>query len=270
MMNDMSAGEPDSSWRLDLPAGITRRLLVVEVVVVLAVSLGRSGVYAVVDFVASVTAPGPLVAQRAVLNRSLAPGQPNLDLVLQLLAIGFGLAPVALVAYLLMRSGSSPAEFFYRRGEGVRDVVRGATVALAVGSVGLAFYFAARGAGFNLTVVPEQLPGVWWRYPVLILSAIQNAVLEETVVLGYLLLRLRQCRMGFLPAIMTSSAVRGSYHLYQGLGGFVGNFAMGMLFGYLYRKWDRVAPLIVCHTLLDVGAFVGYALLAPHFTWIPS
>lgn len=55
--------------------------------------------------------------------------------------------------------------------------------------------------------------------------------------------------------------LRGSYHLYQGIGGFIGNLAMGVVFVYLYRRWGRVGPLVVAHSLLDIGAFVGYALL---------
>ena len=63
--------------------------------------------------------------------------------------------------------------------------------------------------------------------------------------------------------IGVSALVRGSYHLYQGFGGFVGNLIMGVIFGLCYLRWRRVGPLVVAHTLLDVAAFVGYALLAP-------
>ena len=55
---------------------LTRRLLLAEVALVLAMSLGRSGVYALVNLVASATAPGRLSQQKAVLNASLAPGRP--------------------------------------------------------------------------------------------------------------------------------------------------------------------------------------------------
>ena len=54
--------------------------------------------------------------------------------------------------------------------------------------------------------------------------------------------------------------IRGSYHLYQGFGGFVGNMIMGVIFGLIYLRWKRVGPLVVAHTMLDVVAFVGYAL----------
>jgi membrane protease YdiL (CAAX protease family) len=147
---------------------------------------------------------------------------------------------------------------------------RGAGIAAVIGSTGIAFYLAARGLGFNLTVVPEALPDVWWKYPVLVLSAMQNAILEEVIVVGYLLRRLGQ--LGWTPgtALVASAVLRGSYHLYQGVGGFLGNMVMGVVFVYLYRRWGRVGPLVVAHSLLDIGAFVGYALLAGRVGWLPT
>lgn len=250
---------------------LSRRLILVEVVVVLALSLGRSGVYAAVHLVESATAPGSLAGQQAVLNGSLAPGRPWFDLVLQLLGIGFGLAPVALVLYLLVRSGDDPRSLWSRDpAQFGRDASYGAVLAAGVGTVGVAFYLTVHALGVNLTVVAEALPSVWWKYPVLVLSALQNALLEEIVVVGYLLTRLRQLDLSVTTAVGTSALVRGSYHLYQGVGGFIANAVMGVLFGALYVRWGRVTPLVVAHTLLDVGAFVGYALLAGHVSWIPT
>ena len=88
---------------------LTRRLLMLEVVLVLAVSLGRSGVYALVNFIGSLTAHQSLGKQTAVLNGSLAPGRPLLDLTLQLLNVTLSLAPVLLVFYLLARAGEGPS-----------------------------------------------------------------------------------------------------------------------------------------------------------------
>ena len=68
--------------------------------------------------------------------------------------------------------------------------------------------------------------------------------------------------------IIVSALIRGSYHLYQGFGGFVGNLIMGVIFGLIYLRWKRVAPLIVAHTVLDIAGFVGYALVAPHVSWL--
>ena len=250
---------------------LSRRLLTVEVVLVLALSLGRSGVYALVNLLESATAPGALASQKAVLNGSLAPGRPWFDLVYQLLALLFGIVPVLLALYLLARSDDDPRGLWSRgaRQHG-RDIARGLLVAAVVGGTGLAFYLGTHALGVDLTVVAEDLPSVWWRYPVLLLSALQNALLEEVVMIGYLLNRLRQVGLSAPVAITLSAVVRGSYHLYQGLGGFFGNAAMGLLFGYLYTRWGRVTPLVVAHTVLDVFAFVGYALLAGHVSWLPG
>ena len=37
---------------------------------------------------------------------------------------------------------------------------------------------------------------------------------------------------------------------------------MGVVFGWCYRRWGRVMPLVIAHTLLDIVAFVGYPLAA--------
>ncbi len=245
----------------------------VELVVVLSLSLGRSAVYSVVSLIAAATAPGGLAAQTTTMNRSLAPDRPWLDLTLQLLGIGFGVMPVLLAGYLLVHSGVRLHEVWFGGGRfgSWRDVGYGGALAAAVGSVGLAFYLLMHALGLNLTVAANGLADdVWWRTPVLILSALEQAVLEEFVVLGYVLVRLRQLGFGDAAAIGGAAVLRGSYHLYQGIGGFVGNLVMGLLFGWLYRRWGRVMPFVITHWLLDIGAFVGYAALAGKVDWLPT
>ncbi|MFD5668669.1 CPBP family intramembrane glutamic endopeptidase [Streptomyces anthocyanicus] len=249
---------------------LTRRILRDETLLVLALSLGASGVSALISFIGSVTRPGGLKDQAATLNASAAPGRPWLDLAWQLFGITTALVPVALVAHFLLREGRSLRTLGFDRTRPWPDLGRGAAVAAVIGSTGIAFYLAARGLGFNLTVVPEALPDVWWKYPVLILSAVQNSVLEEVVVVGYLLRRLDQLGWGAGASLAASSVLRGSYHLYQGIGGFVGNMVMGVVFVHLYRRWGRVGPLVVAHSLLDIGAFVGYGLLAGKVDWLPT
>jgi membrane protease YdiL (CAAX protease family) len=252
------------------PAGLPRGLLIAEVWLVLALSLGRSGMFALVNLIASATAPGRLGDQTAVLNGSRAPGRPWLDLALQLLSIGFGLTPVLLVIYLVVRSGHGMRALGVDGTRLRRDALWGAGLAASVGGAGLAFYLISYALGVNLTVVAEDLPQVWWRIPVLVLSAAQNAFLEEFVVVGYLMLRLRQLGWGTRSVIGASAVLRGSYHLYQGLGGFFGNVVMGVVFAYVYHRWGRLWPLVVAHAVMDVVAFVGYALLAGHVGWLPG
>lgn len=279
---------------------VGRRLFVAEIWVVFALSLGASGVQALVQLIGSLTAPKALAHQQALLVGSLAPGRPWLDLTYQLLGIATALAPVGLVAYLMARSGESLATLVTGRpppgsarttspvavpGAGevghavpersggryrpLVDAGLGAALAAVVGGAGLGLYLAAYHAGVNLTVVPAQLPAVWWRIPVLVLAAAQNGVLEEVIVAGYLLHRLAQLGTPSGRSLALSAVIRGSYHLYQGFGGFAGNVIMGLLFGRLYQRWGRVGPLVVAHTLIDSVTFVGYTLLRGHVAWLP-
>jgi membrane protease YdiL (CAAX protease family) len=266
--------QPQASDAPSLPPGtgkLSVGLLRRETLLVLALSLGASALSALISFIGSLTAHGALAHQAARLNSSRAPGRPWLDLSWQLFGIATALVPVLLVAHLLTREGRDGLGSigFDRRRPGF-DLGWGALLAAAVGACGLALYLGARAAGFNLTVVPESLPGTWWKVPVLVLSAVQNAVLEETIVVGYLLRRLGQLGLGPWPALALSAGLRGSYHLYQGIGGFAGNMAMGAVFGLLYRRWGRVGPLVVAHSLIDTVAFIGYALLAGKVGWLPT
>jgi membrane protease YdiL (CAAX protease family) len=244
------------------------RMLRWELFAVFAISLGASGVNAVLNLIGSLLARQSLGSQQALLVGSLNPN-PWLDLVLQLVAIAEDLTPVVLVFYLLARSGEGPSDLGLDSSQPGTDTARGALLAAVIGGAGLGLYLAAFHLGIEKTVVPETLPAVWWRIPVLILSAAHDGILEEVVVLGYLLRRLDQ--LGWAPwkAIALSALIRGSYHLYQGGGAFIGNAVMGVIFGYLYRRWGRITPMIIAHTLIDAVTFVGYAALHGRVSWIP-
>ncbi|MEV4018081.1 CPBP family intramembrane glutamic endopeptidase [Nonomuraea angiospora] len=261
--------ESPTASPLGPPPALGPRLIRAELFVVFSVSLGASGLLALLRLIGSLTAPEQLKGQQAVLVRSMAPGRPWLDLALQLADIAISVAPVALVAYLMVRSGESLRTIGVDFREKGRDTVRGAVLAAAIGGTGLAFYLAVWAAGVNLTVVAGQLPQVWWQVPVLLLAAAQNGVLEEVLVAGYLLHRLEQAGWTPWKAVAVSALLRGSYHLYQGFGGFVGNVVMGVVFGRLYQRWGRAMPLVVAHTLIDAVAFVGYAFLHGRVSWLP-
>ena len=109
----------------------------------------------------------------------------------------------------------------------------------------------------------------WWTWILLLASAAWNSVLEEVIVLAYMIHRLDQ--LGWKPwqTVASSALLRGAYHLYQGFGGFLGNIAMGAVFGVLFRRWGRVMPFVVAHFLIDAVAFIGYAALAGKVSWLP-
>lgn len=238
-----------------------RRRLGVEIWIVLGLSLGKSGVYALVNIVARLTADKSLREQSTALNTSQSP-RPYLDLTYQLLSIGFALIPVALALYLLSQNGRSALRRIgLDRARPLRDLGVGFGLAALIGLPGLGLYVLGRAIGITVEVQAAALNAAWWTIPVLLLSALQNALLEEVIVVGYLMERLRELRWGPVAIIAASALLRGSYHLYQGIGPFVGNVVMGVVFAEYYRRRRRVMPLVVAHTLLDVVAFVGYALI---------
>ncbi|WP_205629400.1 CPBP family intramembrane glutamic endopeptidase [Jiangella muralis] len=250
----------------DLPAAgvetTSRRRLTAEIWIVLGLSLGQSAVYAVVSLIARLTRPERLSEQTATLNASRSVRE-YLDLTYQLLSIGFALVPVALALYLLSGPGRSALKRIgFDLAQPGRDLLFGAGLSAVIGLPGLGIYFLGHALDMNVSIQASTLGAYWWTVPVLVLSALQNAVVEEVIVVGFLMTRLKQ--LGWeLPAIIATSAVlRGSYHLYQGYGMAIGNMLMGVVFGYFYHRTRRVMPLVVAHSILDIVSFVGYDLFA--------
>lgn len=227
-----------------------RRTLAEEILIVLALSLLASAVYAVLSLL-----EGPLEGGYvASVNQST-------QLARQVAAVAFGLAPVALVVHLVRRSGEGVGSIGLSRDRPLRDLALGTGLWLVVGLAGIGVYLVAVALGVNRFVVPVPPTGHWWTVPVLVLDAAEAAVVEEVIVLGYLVTRLGRLGWGPAAAVATSALLRGSYHLYQGWGGFAGNLAMGLLFGVLFVRWRRTWPFVVTHLLLNVGAGIGFLLL---------
>nr|WP_029068068.1 CPBP family intramembrane glutamic endopeptidase [Jonesia quinghaiensis] len=241
-----------------------RLIIGAEIWILLGLSLGRSGVYALVNIIARLTDSTPLAQQTTAINASQST-RPYLDLTYQVLSLVFALVPVALALYLLSARGRSVVRSLGMDGSRpMRDFGWGMGLAAVIGIPGLAFYVLGRQLGITVGVEAAGLDPTWWAIPILILAALKNGVLEEIIVVGYLWERLRDLGWGTWRIIWTSALVRGSYHLYQGIGPFIGNVVMGVLFAWFYQsRWgrNRVWPLVIAHTVIDIVAFVGYLAL---------
>ena len=224
----------------------------------LALSLGQYAVYAIVQLADSLTRPVPLSRQTTTLNPVLN-SRELFDLIYQLLALAFDVVPVVLVCFLLW---NRRAPHLHRLGidaeRPLGDAWRGLLLALAIGIPGIAVYLGGKALGIGLTVDPAGLSSHWWTVPVLLLSALRAGLQEEVILLGYLFERLRQLGWGRWRIIVAAAILRGSYHLYQGFGAFIGNFLMGMLFGFLVTRTRRVVPFVIAHFVIDAAIFIGY------------
>jgi membrane protease YdiL (CAAX protease family) len=229
------------------------RVLAEEVVLVLSLSLLASAFDAFFSFLS------------APVNRSVAVSLfRDVELARQLTGIMFALAPVALVVYLARRWGEPLETFGLGTATLRQDVGWGSLLGLAVAAGGLGIYLSAIALNANRFVVPVPPLGHWWTIPILLLSAAQNALLEEVVAVGYLIRRLEQIGWAGAAAVATSAVLRGTYHLYQGWGGFAGNLLLGAVFGLVYLRWRKTWPLIVAHFVIDALAGLAYLAFRGH------
>jgi membrane protease YdiL (CAAX protease family) len=245
---DVRAPRP-TAGRLERPG--------LELLLVLGVSLGQSAVYSVLSLADSLTR-GPLNRQTQTLNPQQS-DRAVFDLIEQVLAIAFPLVPVLLALYLMGPGVVRRIGLDLRR-PGF-DVGAGVLLAACIGVPGLALYFGAVALNLNLNVSTSGIGPQWYAVPVLVLSALRAAVQEEVIVVAFLVDRLSTKGWRAWAVLLMSALLRGSYHLYQGFGGFVGNAIMGVVFVLVYRRWGRLGPLVVAHFILDLVSFVGYDLL---------
>jgi membrane protease YdiL (CAAX protease family) len=245
-----------------------RRLVGTEILVVLTVTLGLSALRSALSLLNALLQTTPLNEQQVALNAPAA--QLSLvDLAFQLTGalqlLGWGV----LAAYLLLRAGFALRTVGLDATRPGRDALGAMGLAALIGIPGLGLYLVAHALGVSVTIAPTTLTDTWWRTPVLILSAAANAWAEEVIMIGWLLTRLRQLGWSENRSLVVAAVLRGSYHLYQGLGGFVGNLVMGCVFGRVWQRNGRLWWLVGAHTLIDVVAFVGYGLLRGAVSWLP-
>ncbi|TCO64537.1 CAAX prenyl protease-like protein [Actinocrispum wychmicini] len=245
---------------------VQRKAIIVELVIVFTVTLGMNGLRSLLSLIDALLKPAPLSDQKVAINVPQAV-DTTIDLIKQLLSATQLVAWGALGLYLVWRAGHKLTEVglkFFRS-----DMVRGVGLAALIGIPGLGLYLIVYALGGNLAVQTTTLDDTWWRPIALVASAAGNAWAEETLVIAYFITRLRQLGLHENQSVACSAVLRGSYHLYQGFGGFVGNLVMGLVFGRIWQRTNRLWPMIIAHTLLDTVAFVGYSLLRG-VSWLPK
>ena len=141
------------------------------------------------------------------------------------------------------------------------DAWRAVGLFVLIGAGTLVVYAAGRALSVTAQISTNNLNAAWWTVPVLLLQAVKNGVLEEVLLLGFFWDRLERLRWSPWAIIVGLAVFRGSYHLYQGFGPFVGNVLMGLIFGWLYMRRRRVMPFVGAHFLLDAVGFLVPGIL---------
>jgi membrane protease YdiL (CAAX protease family) len=102
--------------------------------------------------------------------------------------------------------------------------------------------------------VPAHQNGGFLLYAIAASAA--AGIVEETVVLAFLVTTLRQARRPLPEILLVAVLLRCSYHDYYGPG-VVGIAVWAAVFVWLYLRAGSVVPLIVVHFLWDVTQFLG-------------
>ena len=87
-------------------------------------------------------------------------------------------------------------------------------------------------------------------------DSIQAGVIEELVVLAFVVVSLRQAGRPWWEVTVVALALRGSYHIYYGPGVF-GILVWAALYYWIYLRFRSLIPLMVCHAAWDLVGFLS-------------
>ena len=263
----MSAAPLPAAYPPHSPAGSTaltglidRRRTRHEIWIVIGLSVLPSAVYALVSLADRLTRDVAIAEQTTTLNAS-ASSRWIFDLLYRGTGIAADLVVVLLVLWLLTTSrlrGSRRIGLSTEKP--ARGTLAGLGFAALIGIPGIGLYLISRLAGLTPQVATNADALSASTVVILLLSAVRAALIEEVVVVGYLMTRLADLGWSGRCIIVASALLRGSYHLYQGVAMGLGNVAMGLVFAIWFRRSGSVWPLVVAHFTLDAVSFLGYPI----------
>lgn len=85
-----------------------------------------------------------------------------------------------------------------------------------------------------------------------------NPFFEELIVRAYVMTEVRALSNSAAKAVICSTILQTSYHLYQGTPMAVGEGAEFLVLSIYYAKTNRIGPVILAHLYADVGGTLWY------------
>jgi membrane protease YdiL (CAAX protease family) len=161
----------------------------------------------------------------------------------------------ALVLYLIWRSGTPWAQFGLAAPRGMSNALWFVDAVIA-GYFAYAFYAGGVAAVISDEALHRELKRIHGIFPsaatpgeILLggISCIANGFAEELAMRGYLIPRFERLLGSSLKAVLLSSVLFASYHLYQGVYGAGSALVIGLLYGTLFCWSRRLWPLAAAH-----------------------
>jgi uncharacterized protein len=119
-------------------------------------------------------------------------------------------------------------------------------------TLGILLYSTVISTGFRTWFEFRSLNTSQLDFGTVLLFSVVNGIYEETLVVGYVVGCL--ARQSTPVVIISSALIRFSYHVYQGPEAVLFILPLGLMFAYLYVKYRRLWPLVLCHIILDIVA----------------
>lgn len=110
--------------------------------------------------------------------------------------------------------------------------------------------FASLGTN-EVELLPQGLP-TWFLVIDILAIALSAGVTEEILVRGYTQTRLEQLGLPGWTVTVAPTALWAGLHVYQGLGGAMIIFGLGLLYATYFQQTRRLWPLIIAHVLFDL------------------
>lgn len=234
----------------DTVSAAVRKRWMIEVAVVICVAV-------LPDFVSSLLSFFSDVDWKTYLNGdSLVPSQISL--------IFRSVSALAAVGFIIWASSEPLANFGIVRFRAALDL--GGAAALVVGAYTIywfssiaywavaGFWQGVTGNSFDIPETAESpeysVDGYYW--PLIVFTNVLNSMAEETVISGFLLVRLTQITGNKWLALAIASCCFASYHLYQGWWSAGMVLLMGMMHGLWFIAFRRLWPLVIAHTTYNL------------------
>lgn len=160
--------------------------------------------------------------------------------------------------------------FLYRRGKGLadigfsfkwKDLLEGMGIFLLVSIVNIILYNVLKIFSIN----PEQPRNIDFLKSEItifyVLFILINPFFEELIVRAFTMIEVGLLTGRTYLAIIISTLLQTSYHLYQGTYATIVLLVMFLVFSIIFAKYKRIMPLIIAHAIFDIIALLQNAII---------
>ena len=171
-------------------------------------------------------------------------------------------ACLTLLWYVLMRRGKSFSDLGLTWSR--KDIIRSIILALGASLAFRMVYNMIHSAGLTTVGIGASHEYVGHLlfgggiFLSTILVQFVNPFFEELIVRAYLMTEVKYLTNSITKAIIISTVLQASYHLYQGGAAAFSHLASFLIFSIYFGKTNRITPIILAHLYSDVGATLIY------------